>query len=464
MPFRLKPCLLYILLSLFTFPLLFTSIATGAEQESDENTVNEVVTTVFELSFELESLGHLSDLTGIELPPTGPVSLHADLNVTNQGYTVSNIRFIAGKSDISGDITVTYSSERPALTARLESNLIDLTEFYVNEREKQEEENNKIETGDVEKVFSTRPLPFDFIRNYDMDITYSAKTILSHHIELDNFRFGAIQSNGNLDIHTLNADVANGQLVASGSINAANAPLLVSVKMDITRLEPGLLPDIKALNAIDGLPTDLTFIASGTGNNIADIMGSLNGSFLSQSGKGMNYIKQLNQLGINFLTEALNILNPLRKKKDENKINCIVFKFDMRDGEAVSDRGIGGQTQDLNVIGGGAIDFKKEQFDFLLHPEARSGITIGTINLVDAVRISGRFSDPVVNAETQAALLKRAGTVGTVLFTGGLSYLAQKLFEKTQFKDDPCGEALGGTAPATNSDENNIKPEGATTQ
>ena len=435
-----------------------------ADQRSNENIVNQSVTTIFELSFELKSLGDLSELAGLELPPSGPVSLKADINVTGHGYILSNIHIVAGRSDISGIITVSYTGERPALAATLESDLIDFTEFYIKQvQEEGKEENDEVKPADVKKIFSSNPLPFDFIRNIDMDLSYSAKTILSHHLELDNFELGARQENGNLDIHTLQADVANGKLVASGSINAANAPPLVTMKMNINNLEPGQLPDIKPLNAIEGLPTDISFAASGMGNSVAEIMGTLNGSFLSKSGKGINYVQQINLLDINFLIEALNILNPFRQKQNESPINCIVVKFDINDGEAVSDRGIAAQTQNLNVIGGGVVDLKNEQFDFLVHPEARSGINIGAITLVDAVRVSGKFSDPAVNAETQAALLKRAGTVGAALFTGGLSYIAQKLFENAKFKDDPCAEALQDTAPVKDSDINK-KPESTATQ
>lgn len=446
----------------------FIQYPVKAEQNSNEQKVNQAVTTQFELSFELESLGDLAAILGIDLPPTGPVSLQTNINVTGQGYTLSDIRFSAGKSDLAGKLAVSYAGEHPALSARFRSDRIDLTELYLDE-EKNEEDmvqagNNETKTREVEKIFPSHPLPFDFIRNFDMELSYSAGKILGHHIELDNFELGANQANGNLDIHTLHADVANGRLVAAGNINAADTPPLLTINMDINGLEPGQLPDIKKLDAVDGLLTDITFKASGTGNSVAEIMGTMNGSYLSKSGKGINYVQQVNLLDINFLIEALNILNPFRKKQNESPINCIVVKFGINDGEAVSDRGIAAQTQNLNVIGGGVVDLKNEQFDFVVHPEARSGINIGAITLVDAVRISGNFSDPVVNAETQAALLKRAGTVGAALFTGGLSYIAQKLFENARFKDDPCTEALQDAAPVTKPDKNNKKPENTFSQ
>ena len=446
-------------LTVFALTLSLNTIPAVAQQEPGEQNENQPVTTLFELSFELDSLGDLSELTGLELPPSGPVSLKTDINVTSQGYTLSNIRFVAGKSDISGDITASYTGQRPALTARLHSERIDLTEFYPAEEEETEDKpaNSEEKTQEIEKLFSNHPLPFNLIRDIDMDLTYTAKTILSHHIELDNFQLGARQENGNLDIHTIHADVANGKLVASGNINAANAPPLATMQLNINNLEPGQLPDIRKLDAVEGLPTDITFRATGTGNSIADILSSLTGSFLSKSGKGINYVQKVNLLDLNFLIEALNILNPFRATQNEAPINCIVVKFSINDGKAVSDRGIAAQTQNLNVIGGGIVDLKNEQFDLVVHPEARSGINIGAITLVDAVRVSGNFSDPAVNPETQANLLKRAGTVGAVLLTGGLSYIAQKLFEQARFKDDPCGEALQENASISEPD--NKQPE-----
>ena len=463
LPFSL-PCRL--LGSIVAVLLGVTPVFAFAETASVDNSYNQGVTTEFELSFEFESLGDLAEIIGIDLPPTGPVTLKANIKVTRQGYTLSDIRLNAGNSDLSGELAVSYTGNRPALTARLHSERIDLTELFTAEKEKAEDKgqpgNSENNTPGVDKIFSTQPLPFDFIRNIDMDLSYSAKTILGHHIELENFELGARQVDGRLDIHTLHADVANGKLVASGSINATNIPPRVTMQLNINNMEPGQLPDIRKLDAVEGLPTDITFKATGTGISIADIMGTLTGSFLSKSGKGINYVEQVNLLEINFLIEALNILNPFRKKQNESPINCIVSKFSIKDGTAVSDRGIAAQTQNLNVIGGGIVDLKNEQFDLVVHPEARSGINIGAITLVDAVRVSGKFSDPDVNPETQAALLKRAGTLGAALVTGGLSYIAQKLFEQTRFKDDPCGEALQENTSASNPDNN--KPEDTSAQ
>ena len=414
LPFTPSGC---IYLSVFALSLAFTPQSARAENEPDEQSSNQAVTTQFELSFELESLGDLTGITGMGLPPVGPVTLTTSITVTKQGYTLSDIRFSAGKSDLAGDVSVSYTGERPALTAKLHSDRIDLAELYLDKEKKEADmgqaDNNGNKEPEVEKIFSNNPLPFDFIRNMDMDLSYSAKTIFSNHIELDNFEFHAIQENGNLDIHTLRADVANGKLVASGSINAANAPPLVSMKMDINKLEPGQLPDIKALNAIEGVVTDITLETSGSGNSVADIMGTLNGNFLSKSGKGINFVKQINSLDINFLTEMLNLLNPFRKKEKEAQIKCIVARFEIQDGQAMSDRGIAAQTQNLNIIGGGILDFKSEQFDLILHPETRSGINIGSLSLVDAVRLSGRFSDELPTITSTLPGITAAGIVSS---------------------------------------------------
>jgi len=237
MPVQLKPRLKSEFLYIFTFPLLLASATVKAEQEPVEQTVNQAVTTVFELSFELESLGDLSELTGIDLPPSGPVSLKANINITEQKYTLSEIRLIVGKSDISGDLSVSYTGERPALTARLSSDRIDLTELYLHDEGDKEENSVENTSQEIERLFSTEPLPFDFIRNVDMDLYYSANTVLSHNLEMVNFKIDALQANGNLEIQTLTADVANGKLVSSGSINAANAPPLVSIKMDVNDIK-----------------------------------------------------------------------------------------------------------------------------------------------------------------------------------------------------------------------------------
>jgi hypothetical protein len=115
----------------------------------------------------------------------------------------------------------------------------------------------------------------------------------------------------------------------------------------------------------------------------------------------------------------------------------------------------------MNVIGSGTINFKTEQLDLGVTPQAREGTGISAGQLAELVRLSGTFANPTIVPDTKAAL-KAGLSAGTAVATGGLSILAQGLFDRSTADDDPCATALGiKTAKSTVAEK--APPEKSTT-
>jgi len=383
----------------------------------------------FDLSFDLAPDDGLAD----NLPLAGPASLTGDLAFTADGYSLSSVVVKLGDMEISGDIAVSLAGVRPALTASLHSGRLDLSGFFPED---------EAEERPAEKVFSAEPLPFELLKTLDADLSYTAESVIFPGVIFDDLRFTAKVVDGRLEIETLSAIVANGQLVMSGGILAGQEVPQVRVDLEVSGLEPGLLPDFREINATEGSLTDIRFNAAGFGRSVAAIMGSLNGSFLAVTGEGKHRVQQIDQLGSDFVLQALNLVNPFRKTVNETQIMCVVIRFDIRDGVATSDQGLAAQTQQLNILGGGVIDLKTEQLDIVFHPEARSGISLSKISLVELVHIYGTLANQEVREDTQNALLRGIGTASTSLITGGVAYLVRSLFPGGFSKKDPCKVAL----------------------
>ncbi|MCK5431392.1 MAG: AsmA family protein, partial [Gammaproteobacteria bacterium] len=106
------------------------------------------------LSFNVDSLSKLSKLAGSELPALGPISLTGKLSDGDGSYSIKSMKLQAGKTDLSGDLTAIVSGKRPALTAKLNSNLIDLVELSGGEAAAEK-------AAKKERVFSPDPLPLE---------------------------------------------------------------------------------------------------------------------------------------------------------------------------------------------------------------------------------------------------------------------------------------------------------------
>jgi hypothetical protein len=124
------------------------------------------------------------------------------------------------------------------------------------------------------------------------------------------------------------------------------------------------------------------------------------------------------------------------------EINCGVINLNIKDGIATADKGIAINTKKMNIIGSGIIDLKTEKLDIGIDPQARDGVGISAGQLAELVRVGGTLAEPKAVPDTEAAF-KTAASVGAAVATGGLSILAQGLFDKSTADEDPCATALG---------------------
>ena len=130
------------------------------------------------------------------------------------------------------------------------------------------------------------------------------------------------------------------------------------------------------------------------------------------------------------------------------EIICSVINLNIKDGIATADKGIAVSTKKMNVIGSGTIDLKTEKLNINIDPQAREGVGISAGQLAELVSLGGTLSKPKAVPNTKAAL-KAGLATGAAVATGGLSILAQGLFDKSSVDEDPCATALGGKSTKT---------------
>ncbi|MCK5668807.1 MAG: AsmA family protein, partial [Gammaproteobacteria bacterium] len=143
------------------------------------------------LSFNVDSLSKLSKLAGSELPALGPISLTGKLSDGDGSYSIKSMKLQAGKTDLSGDLTAIVSGKRPALTAKLNSNLIDLVELSGGEAAAEK-------AAKKERVFSPEPLPLEGLKSVNANVTINAQKIQTSSLALGKTMIVLSLQNGNL--------------------------------------------------------------------------------------------------------------------------------------------------------------------------------------------------------------------------------------------------------------------------
>jgi len=399
-----------------------------------------------ELSFNVASLSKLSKLAETELPALGPISLTGKVSDGKGSYSIKSLKLQAGRTDLSGELTVNLSGKRPALAANLSSNSIDLVELSGGEAVAKKE-------AKKDRVFSPDPLPLEGLKSVNVNVTINAKQIKTSSLILKKTKIVLTLKNGNLSIKPLSTLLAGGSLNGNIGLNASGKTAKMVTVITIKGLEPSQLEYFKG--KIKGGKTDVTIKVKGSGNSVRQIMAGLNGKLLAKIGKGELKDSKTKAAG----ADLFSMLNP-SGTREGTLIECGVINFNIKDGIATADKGIAIASNKMNVIGSGTVDLKTEKLDIGITPQAREGVGISVGQLAELVRLQGTLANPKAGVDTMAALKAGAGA-GAALATGGLSILAQGLYDRSSADEDPCATALGQkpTKTATASEE----PEKSTT-
>ena len=389
------------------------------------------------LAFQTKSLDSLSGITASKLPDLGPLDFSGTLADEGAGYNLKSVSVKLGDSDLSGNASLSLAGDKPFVKADFSSTLLDLAEFSGPEKEKQPARDKQPSA----KVFPSTPLPLASLHSADADIKLRVKKIHTRAADLEDANLVLQLNKGKLAIYPFDTKLAGGTLKSTVSLDGSNIKsALLKVNVDIQNLHPGLLPELKG--KVSNAVTSVKIDASGRGRSVAEIMANLNGTLLLQSGPGIYKSNKKDSKEGGVFSKTYAMLNPEAGADQGTKIECMVVNMDIKDGLSSIDRKIALASDKIDVIGSGTVNFKKEQLDIGVVPQAREGIGLSAKQLAELVRLRGTFANPKVAPDTKAAL-KAGLSAGAAVATGGLSLLAQGLLNKSKAESDPCAVALG---------------------
>lgn len=391
------------------------------------------------VSMSADSLTTLGRLVDQQWPALRPVSLAAAITPTTGGYELHDVQAKLGHSVLTGDANLRLTGSRPQIAARIQSPMLDLAEILPpSDKHKSK------------RVFSTDPLKLDALSLVDGQSDFDIRHLRTASMELVGVKGKALLKGGKLVLDPLQAGIAGGQLngrVALSPVAHKGGDItLLDTHLSIKGLLPGKLPKFADKHLIDGAPTDIDATIKGSGGSLAGIMGTANGRFVAKMGAGKLNSRAANIAGTDILN-MLQLLNPLASRQSETRLECAVANFNIKNGVAATRTGVAMQTDQLNVLGGGTIDLKTEAIDIAAKPQPRQGVGVNLAGLSDFVHLGGTLGDPKPVADA-AGVAKTGAKVGMAFATGGLSLLAEGLFDRATADDDVCAIALGTKQPA----------------
>ncbi|MCZ6876292.1 MAG: AsmA family protein [bacterium] len=392
------------------------------------------------LTAEAKDLKRLDALIEKPLPLQGPFRFSGQIvDSAPKTFQVNNATLVLGTHTLNGSLTVELVKPRPVLTANLSSAKLDLRPFITKARR----------TGrKKEKVFPAQPLPIKLLQAIEASIKMQIGQLFLPRLVLNNLSFDARITDGRLTIKPIHAVLGGGTLDGHLSLRPTNHAATLTVVMQITRFDLGrMLKELDITDQVEGL-LDADIDIKGHGASLAAIMSKLDGSTNIVMGKGQLDNRYIGLLGSDLSAGLLRLINPFKDDKDNTQINCVVSRFNIRDGIAES-TALVFDTNNMSVIGAGTIDLKTERLNLSLKPSPKDGvgsqpsgkISLSLSQLAKPFKLGGTLANPSLAIDPGQTALLLGKTVGGIVLFGPLG-IATALLSTSAGDDNACLLAL----------------------
>jgi len=398
-----------------------------------------------------EDLGKFEELAGQPMPITGPFDISGCASdVATNVYKVSDLKIFLGENDLGGTIQINLADKRPNLKADISSKRFDLRSLLKQDERKDDKKDKprqKKKRGD--KVFPDDPLPLEVFKRADANIKFEAGKILLPKLALNNFAAVLMLKDGDLTVKPLKSMVGGGTLLGHLNLLPQGDTAKLSATIKIDHLDLGQMLKELALTDIMEGDLDLDMDVSGRGNSPAKLMAGLNGKVIVILGVGCINNKYIDVLGADLASIAFRLFNPGKTDKNHTKINCLVSRFDIKDGIADS-TALVFDTDLMSVAGEGTINLKTEGLDFSMKPSPKKGVGVSGVGklsmnlgeLAKPLKLSGTLAKPGLAIDPAKTAITLGKAVGGIMLFGPIGIAAVLASGKLGEDVNPCVAAI----------------------
>lgn len=392
-----------------------------------------------------DTLAALHPLTGLVLPETPPYRVRGLLIHEGPKWTFDNFTGNVGDSDLSGDLTATYTDSRPRIVAKLKSRQLDIDDLsgFVGatpdtgpgetSSAAQKKEAKKEEKDD--RLLPDKPVDLARLRSMDADVEFQALGIKKKTLPIDNLQTHLTLDHGTLKLEPLNFGVADGRVESNVTIDARKSELAVDMRTNFTRLDLAkLLPGNAVVDKSTGLIGGRANLQS-TGSSTAELLAHADGE-LGIAMRGGTFSNLLLEGAGLDVAEAAGFL--IRGDRTV-RVRCGVLDLEAKDG-IFRPRAFVIDTTDTNLHVDGSVDMGKEELDLTVYPLPKDW---SPLTLRSPLHVRGTFKSPVIRPDREVLLKGGAAAILGALINPIVALLP--LIETGPGKNADC-EALVAAA------------------
>ena len=386
------------------------------------------------------SMEQLYPLLGITFPVTRAYATEGHLVREGTVWRYDKFSGRVGDSDIAGSLQVDTAGQRPALTADLTSNLLDLEDLAPMMGSAPEPTDKKVAgvaatkaPPPSERVLPEIPFKADRWDSVNAKVSLRAKTIRRvKQLPIEGLTTQLSLQDSVLTLEPLNFGLAGGQINTVISLDGRKSPIAARAQVKVRKVliaklfpESGLTKT--GIGQING-----DFDLAGTGNSVGRMLATSNGSVAMVVAGGEISQLMMEKVGLH-LWEILR-LNITGDKLV--KLRCAVADFNVKQGN-MQTSALVFDTEVTTILGNGNIDLGQEQINLTLNQKTKN---TSPLALRTPIYVRGSFAKPVAEIDKGPLALRAIGAVALGAINPLLALLP--LIDAGPGRDSDCGQLI----------------------
>lgn len=359
------------------------------------------------------NMGLLTPLTGVPIPETPSYAIDGNLDYADRRVRFTHFTGRLGSSDLSGDISIDPTRERPFVEATLFSRRVDLTDLggfigatpgrkgTPGEAPAQRAAVAKAEASP--KLLPTTPISLPKLNAADVRLRYKGEHILGRGVPLDNIVADIDIDNGRLVAKPVSFAVGTGQIAITADLSPKGHEVQAKADVQFRRVDVGKL--LASTGAVQGAGTisGSADLAS-TGDSLSGLLGHGNGGLrLGMSGGNLSALL-VDLVGLEFGNAVLSALGVPNRAT----IACFALNMGLKNG-VLDTKTFLLDTSEARVTGTGSVNLAAESVDYKLKTDSKH-FSIGTLST--PIDLGGTLKKPSIMPEIGPLAAKGAAAVG----------------------------------------------------
>ena len=413
----------------------------------------ELTNAEFDLRIAGPNLRRIGRAFDVQNLPAEAYRFEGSLKRSGDSYAINNLVAEVGENDLSGSFGLEIAP-RIRLTGRLESTHLNLASLRGQNGDVTESEEDAPKS---DRLIPDTPLPLQVLDAGDVDMSLRLHHLATERQDIGDVEFKIVIEEDKLHVETGKVVLSNGGTLTAALDLARTAPDHANLHTSILARQVNFREAVDADgNSITSPRRDLELSLSGNGSTVRDLAASADGSISLQLGEGDVDNDFSGYLMRDMVAQLFSAINPLAKEAKHTRLNCGFLVFDIVDGVARG-RAVGLQTDKLSVASVGTLNLTTEALDFSFRIKGREGVGISLSSVINPyVKLGGTLASPALHIDKKRGII--TGTFAVL--TGGLSVLAQGVWDRYLATDDYCEailEALDtGEIPVWEGDGNEL--------